>query len=349
MRSQAQLRRLDSQIQSATLVVACSAFLRSGDDLAVPAAVCTSNLAAPTSMNRQLDFKGQVNQYCPRSNTNQAFLIADLHCCNTNVDRHNLLSHFKMSSTLLTHSSCGFASRRCTRSLASPAAPSACRKVASFEGLRSAGIVHKCAQTPLRSQRRGAVRAARQATTIEAKQYKVALLGAAGGIGQPLALLLKMNKLVGELALYDVVGVPGVAADLSHCNTPVKVQRRQRQAELINPAGLSTDKVAPLQVTGYEKEQLQSALEGADLVVIPAGVPRKPGMTRDDLFNINAGIVKTLIESVAKHSPKVRHGPAADKLNFVHHRSDVGIGFCRLSSTSSPTLSTQQSPLQQRS
>jgi len=123
------------------------------------------------------------------------------------------------------------------------------------------------------------VRAARQATTIEAKQYKVALLGAAGGIGQPLALLLKMNKLVGELALYDVVGVPGVAADLSHCNTPVKV-------------------------TGYEKEQLQSALEGADLVVIPAGVPRKPGMTRDDLFNINAGIVKTLIESVAKHSPK---------------------------------------------
>ena len=37
----------------------------------------------------------------------------------------------------------------------------------------------------------------------------------------------------------------------------------------------------------------------------PAGVPRKPGMTRDDLFNINAGIVKTLIEAVAKYSPNV--------------------------------------------
>ena len=35
--------------------------------------------------------------------------------------------------------------------------------------------------------------------------------------------------------------------------------------------------------------QLSSALYGCDLVVIPAGVPRKPGMTRDDLFNINAG------------------------------------------------------------
>ena len=89
--------------------------------------------------------------------------------------------------------------------------------------MRSIGAVHKCAQTPLQSQRRGAVRAARQSATIEAKQYKVALLGAAGGIGQPLALLLKMNKLVGELALYDVANVVGVAADLSHCNTPVKV------------------------------------------------------------------------------------------------------------------------------
>ena len=52
---------------------------------------------------------------------------------------------------------------------------------------------------------------------------QVAVLGAAGGIGQPLALLLKMNKLVTDLALYDIANMPGVAADLSHCNTPVKV------------------------------------------------------------------------------------------------------------------------------
>lgn len=67
-------------------------------------------------------------------------------------------------------------------------------------------------------------RASRRGQVIECK--KVAVLGAAGGIGQPLALLLKMNKLVTELSLYDIQGTPGVAADLSHCNTPVKVRCR---------------------------------------------------------------------------------------------------------------------------
>ena len=50
-------------------------------------------------------------------------------------------------------------------------------------------------------------------------------------------------------------------------------------------------------------KQLEDALTGMDLVIIPAGVPRKPGMTRDDLFKINAGIVKTLCEGVAKCCP----------------------------------------------
>jgi malate dehydrogenase len=45
---------------------------------------------------------------------------------------------------------------------------------------------------------------------------KVAVLGAAGGIGQPLSMLMKLSPEVDELACYDVVGTPGVAADLSH-------------------------------------------------------------------------------------------------------------------------------------
>lgn len=52
---------------------------------------------------------------------------------------------------------------------------------------------------------------------------KVAVLGAGGGIGQPLSMLLKMNNMITDLALYDIANVAGVAADLSHCNTPVKV------------------------------------------------------------------------------------------------------------------------------
>ncbi len=52
-------------------------------------------------------------------------------------------------------------------------------------------------------------------------------------------------------------------------------------------------------------DELAAALKGVDVVVIPAGVPRKPGMTRDDLFNINAGIVRSLVEAVADNCPNV--------------------------------------------
>ncbi|SAM85721.1 probable MDH1-malate dehydrogenase precursor, mitochondrial [Ustilago bromivora] len=110
---------------------------------------------------------------------------------------------------------------------------------------------------------------------------KATVIGAAGGIGQPLSLLLKQSSLVTDLALYDVVNAVGVAADLSHINTPSVV-------------------------TGYLPADggLGKALKNADIVVIPAGVPRKPGMTRDDLFNINAGIVGDIAVGIAEHSPK---------------------------------------------
>ena len=61
-------------------------------------------------------------------------------------------------------------------------------------------------------------------------------------------------------------------------------------------------------VTGYRgDDQLPAALTGAHLVVIPAGVPRKPGMTRDDLFNINAGIVKGIATAIAKYVHRDNH------------------------------------------
>ncbi|KAI9641564.1 Malate dehydrogenase, cytoplasmic [Ciborinia camelliae] len=59
-------------------------------------------------------------------------------------------------------------------------------------------------------------------------------------------------------------------------------------------------------VTGYlpKDDGAKLAFKNADIIVIPAGIPRKPGMTRDDLFNINAGIVKGLIEIIADVAPK---------------------------------------------
>ena len=53
---------------------------------------------------------------------------------------------------------------------------------------------------------------------------KVAVLGASGGIGQPLALLLKNSPLVSRLTLYDIAHTPGVAADLSHIETRATVK-----------------------------------------------------------------------------------------------------------------------------
>lgn len=60
-------------------------------------------------------------------------------------------------------------------------------------------------------------------STTAARQTKVAVLGAGGGIGQPLSLLLKTDPLVSSLSLYDIRGAPGVAADVSHVDTASKV------------------------------------------------------------------------------------------------------------------------------
>lgn len=112
------------------------------------------------------------------------------------------------------------------------------------------------------------------------KTRKVAVLGAAGGIGQPLSLLLKgdAHSRIKNLALYDIANM-GMAKDLAHIPTTTAV-------------------------AGYSGEaELPAALSKADIVIIPAGVPRKPGMTRDDLFNINASIVRNLVAACAEHCP----------------------------------------------
>ena len=121
---------------------------------------------------------------------------------------------------------------------------------------------------------------------------KVCVLGAAGGIGQPLSLLLKLNLPAGsELSLYDVAPfTPGVAVDLSHIPTDVCV-------------------------TGYVGDDVEAAMKDADIVVIPAGVPRKPGMTRDDLFNMNAGIVKKLIDAGTRACPNACYAIVTNPVN----------------------------------
>ncbi|PYI05195.1 malate dehydrogenase [Aspergillus sclerotiicarbonarius CBS 121057] len=109
---------------------------------------------------------------------------------------------------------------------------------------------------------------------------KLTLIGAAGQIGTPLSLLCKASDLFDELALYDLVHVPGIATDLMHIDTKTSV-------------------------TGHlpDNSGLTNALRGADIVVVTAGIARKPGMTRDDLFQTNARIIRDIFSEIATTCP----------------------------------------------
>ena len=108
---------------------------------------------------------------------------------------------------------------------------------------------------------------------------KIALVGA-GQIGGTLALLAAQKEL-GDVVLFDIVdGVPqGKALDLAETG-PVE----GFNAKL---SGTSS----------YE------ALEGADVVIVTAGVPRKPGMSRDDLLSINLKVMEQVGAGIAKYAP----------------------------------------------
>jgi len=129
-------------------------------------------------------------------------------------------------------------------------------------------------------------------STASQSNVKVAVLGAAGGIGQPLALLLKHSPMIDTLACYDLAPfTPGVAADLSHIETACEVK-------------------------GYMgAEQLDDCVKDATVVMIPAGMPRKPGMTRDDLFNTNASIALNLADACARNCPDAMIGIITNPVN----------------------------------
>jgi len=119
---------------------------------------------------------------------------------------------------------------------------------------------------------------------------KVALLGSNGAIGQPLSLLLTASRKIDHLSLFDIVDQKGNALDLSHIDSKCKVTAASNVAE---------------------------GVENADIVVITAGVARKPGMTRDDLLKINAKIVQDLTTNVAQTSPKAMIALVTNPVNMT--------------------------------
>ncbi|MFT5538552.1 MAG: malate dehydrogenase [Alphaproteobacteria bacterium] len=109
---------------------------------------------------------------------------------------------------------------------------------------------------------------------------KIALIGA-GNIGGTLAHLAGIKEL-GDIVLFDVVqGMPqGKALDLSQ-SAPIE--------------GFNAS---------LKGANAYSAIKGADVVIVTAGIARKPGMSRDDLLGINSGIVETVGKAIKQYCPK---------------------------------------------
>ena len=113
------------------------------------------------------------------------------------------------------------------------------------------------------------------------KRPKIAIIGAGGNVGAAVAQWA-VQKELGDLVLIDIKAGPaeGRALDLAQCGP----------WEGFNAHNfIATDKA--------------EAMAGADVVVMTAGVPRKPGQSREELININAGIVKGICGDVKKHAP----------------------------------------------
>jgi malate dehydrogenase len=108
---------------------------------------------------------------------------------------------------------------------------------------------------------------------------KIALVGA-GQIGGTLALLAGLKEL-GDIVLFDI-------------------------AEGM-PAGKALDLAQAAPVEGFDAELKggndYSIIAGADVVIVTAGVPRKPGMSRDDLIGINTGVITAVGKAIATHAP----------------------------------------------
>ena len=92
---------------------------------------------------------------------------------------------------------------------------------------------------------------------------------------------MKLNPRVTELALYDIKGGPGTqASSIDRRGIEEKLTCHQSRTGVAADIGHINTKST---VTGYTPDAngLHKCLEGSEIVLIPAGVPRKPGMTRD--------------------------------------------------------------------
>ena len=139
---------------------------------------------------------------------------------------------------------------------------------------------------------------------------KVSVIGA-GFYGSTTALRLAQYDIFDTVVLTDIVeGKPeGIALDIN--------QSRSIEGFETKVIGATT---AP-DGSGYE------ATADSDVVVITAGLPRKPGMSRMDLIGVNAGIVRGVAENIAKHSPNAVIIVVSNPLDEMTALAQIATGF----------------------
>ena len=140
---------------------------------------------------------------------------------------------------------------------------------------------------------------------------KVTVVGA-GFYGSTTAQRLAEYNVFETVVLTDILeGRPeGLALDLN--------QSRPVEGFETTVVGQTTD---PATGAGYE------ATAGSDVVVITAGLPRKPGMSRMDLIEVNAKIVRSVAENVAKHSPDAVIIVVSNPLDEMTALTQLASGF----------------------
>ena len=96
---------------------------------------------------------------------------------------------------------------------------------------------------------------------FKTQAVKVCVVGGAGGIGQPMSMLLKLNPDVSHVSVFDMVGAPGVAADLSHIDTPASVSGHGMTLKQFTGPDAIDNK------DEFQAKAFDEALNGCDIVV----------------------------------------------------------------------------------
>ena len=148
------------------------------------------------------------------------------------------------------------------------------------------------------------------------RRAKISIVGA-GNVGAT-AAHWAASKELGDIVLVDIPEI----------NDPKEPGKKIANTQ---PAGKALDLYESSPIEGFDARIIGTtsyeATAGSDVAIVTAGVPRKPGMSRDDLISINTGIVKSVAENIAKYSPNAVMIIVSNPLDAMVYVAWIASGF----------------------